>query len=66
MNDIWTQIQTVAHSSNGFIKTKEIEAIGIRRTRIKKYVESGQIERVRKGLYVLKDDMIDEYAVLQA
>ena len=35
---IWTKIQTIAEKSNGFVKTSDIEAAGISRPMLKKYV----------------------------
>ena len=33
---------------------------------LKKYVDRGKLERVRKGIYVLSDGFTDEYVLLQA
>lgn len=32
---------------------------------IRKYLDEGKLEKVRKGLYVLADDLPDEFALLQ-
>ena len=65
MDHTWNCIREVAEKNNGFIKTAEIEEIGISRPRIKRYVDQGLLEAVCKGLYVLTDDIVDEYALLQ-
>lgn len=65
MNQIWTCIKEIAESNNGYIKTAQIEMAGISRPTIKKYVENGYLERVCRGVYVLTDDIADEYALLQ-
>ena len=63
---IWTKIQTIAEKSNGFVKTSDIEAAGISRPMLKKYVDMGKLDPVRKGLYTLTDEFTDEFALLQA
>ncbi len=50
---IWTKIQTIAEKSNGFVKTSDIEAAGISRPMLKKYVDMGKLDpRCEKG-YIL-------------
>ena len=65
MDQTWNCIKEVAEKNNGFIKTAEIEEIGISRPLIKRYVDQGLLEAVCRGLYVLTDDIVDEYALLQ-
>ena len=48
------------------ITTAQVEADGISRTALKKYVDEGQLVRVRKGLYTVENYLADEYALLQA
>lgn len=62
----WSIIESAAREMGGFIHTAQIEALGISRPMIRKYVEAGYLEVVRKGLYALTDDIQDEYALLQA
>lgn len=66
MDKILEEIKSIAEDNNGFVKTSQIEAAGISRPMLKKYTESGHLEQVRKGLYVLSDGLADEYALLQA
>ena len=66
MDIIWDKIRSIAESSHGYIKTGDVEAAGISRPMIKKYVDIGKLEQVRKGLYVLADGFADEFALLQA
>ena len=65
MNTIWAEIQQIADSNNGFIRTADIEAAGISRPMLRKFVDAGKLERVRKGLYILVGDLADEFALIQ-
>ena len=65
MNSIWNEIKRIADENNGLIKTSAVEAAGISRPMIRKYVDCGKLEQVRKGLYVLTDDIADEFALMQ-
>ena len=66
MDQIWERIQAVAEKNNGFIKTAQVEQLGISRPMLRKYTEAGKLEQVCKGLYILASDIADEYALLQA
>lgn len=66
MDIIWEQIRALAEDSDGFIRTSQVEDAGISRPMLKKYMDAGQLERVRKGLYIMKDGLPDEYSLLQA
>lgn len=66
MDKIWEGIKSIAEENNGFLKTGQIEEIGISRPMLRKYVNEGKLEQVRKGLYVLAKGFADEYALLQA
>lgn len=50
MDEIYNKIKSIAAEGNGFVKTSQVEAAGISRTAIKKYVDSGLLERIRKGI----------------
>lgn len=65
MDIIWEKIRSIAESSNGYIKTSDVEVAGISRPMIKKYLDAGKLEQVRKGLYVLADGLVDEFVLLQ-
>ena len=65
MDEIWNKIKTIAERGSGCVKTSDVEAAGISRPMIKKYLDAGKLERVRKGLYVLSDDLADQFALLQ-
>lgn len=65
MDRIWNEIRKIADENSGSIKTSAVEAAGISRPMLRKYVEDGRLEQVRKGLYVLADDLADEFALIQ-
>lgn len=65
MDPIWNRIEEVAQGNNGFIRTAQVEQLGISRPMLKKYSDAGKLERIRKGLYVLAGEIADEYALLQ-
>lgn len=66
MDQIWMSIKKTAKENNGFFRTAQVEDLGINRAAIKKYLDLGYLEQVRKGLYTLTDDLADEYALVQA
>lgn len=51
--------------NNGIITTNQIEKIGISRMYIKKFIESGIIERIKKGIYISGDIIEDEFYIFQ-
>ncbi len=65
MDEIWNQIEHIATENAGFIRTSQIEEAGINRQKIKKYVDEGALKRVKKGLYVIANDVFDEYVRIQ-
>ncbi len=66
MDQNWRKIQELAENENGILTAKQVDQAGITRSTLKKFVDSGKIEIIRKGLYVLQDGLIDEYALIQA
>ena len=65
MISVWKVILKITHENDGVITTKQIEAAGISRTAIKRYVENGVLTRVFRGCYCLTAQDTDEYALLQ-
>ena len=65
MDSIWSKIEKIAEENHGVIKTSAVEAEDISRPMLRKYVEEGKLEQVRKGLYVRADDLADEFAMVQ-
>jgi len=66
VDKIWMSIKKFAESNNGYIKTSNVENMGFSRPMLSKYTNEGKLERISKGLYVLSDNVSDEYALLQA
>ena len=52
MDRIWEQLMKIAESSNGFIRTAQVEEAGLSRMHLGQYVNAGRLERIAKGLYV--------------
>ena len=65
MDQIWKQIKFLAETGDGIIRTSQVEQAGISRPMLKKYVDTGKLQRVRKGIYILADGFADEYVLLQ-
>lgn len=59
------KIKKLLKQNNGIITTKQIEEIGISRVHIKQFIESGTIERVKKGIYISRDMLEDEFYIFQ-
>ena len=66
MDGVWKLIGVIAEENSGIITTAQVEAAGISRAALKRYVDEKQLIRVCKGLYVLEEGIADEYALLQA
>lgn len=66
MDQMWETIQHIADTGDGFIRTAEVEAAGISRTNLKKYMDAGKLDRVSKGIYTVSNGLADEFALLQA
>lgn len=65
MDSVWNKIKKIADENNGFIRTSAVESAGISRPMLRKYVVDGKLEQIRKGIYVLADDLTDEFALIQ-
>lgn len=59
------KIEKLLKQNNGIITTKQIEEIGIARIHIKRFIENGIIERVKKGIYISSDIIEDEFYIFQ-
>lgn len=66
MDQTWEKIQHIADAGDGFFRTSEVEAAGISRANLKKYVDAGKLERTSRGIYMISNGLPDEYALLQA
>lgn len=65
MNTAFQTIRNMAENSDGIITTKQIEAAGISRTRIKTLVEQGFLVKESQGIYSLSNMLVDEYKLIQ-
>ena len=50
---------------NGYLTTKEVTNNNIPRTYLTKLIKENKIERVRRGVYIKKNVLVDEFVVLQ-
>ena len=60
-----TLIRKRASGSDGLIRTKDIEELGIGRYRIRDHIEKGLLVRVSKGLFYVADEIPEEYVLIQ-
>lgn len=50
MDKIWEKFVRIAEDNDGVIRTSQVEAAGISRPMLKKYMDLGKLERIRKGV----------------
>lgn len=50
---------------NGYLTTKTVTLKSIPRVYLSRMLKEGKIERVSRGVYTLKDTLIDEFVILQ-
>ncbi len=43
MDQIWKRIEAVAEQNNGFIRTSQVEELGISRPMLRKYTDAGKL-----------------------
>ncbi len=51
---------------NGYLTTKNVTDNNIPRTYLTKLMKENKIERVSRGLYIKKNELIDEFVILQS
>lgn len=51
---------------NGYLYTKDVTNAGIRRERLKKYLDEGILIRESRGIYSFADSINDEFVLLQS
>jgi len=64
MDDL-EKIKQIAAENNGFIETGDVVAEGIRKEKLRRLLELGEVERVSRGKYVLSGSIVDDYKILQ-
>lgn len=52
--------------ADGFLYTKDVVGAGIRKEKLKYFLDGGDLIREARGIYAIADDMGDEFALLQA
>jgi len=62
VNKINKELIDIAIKHNGVITSKDVTHIGIPRVYLTRMVESGELERVQPGIYVLPGTILDEFA----
>ena len=45
MDQIWKRIEAVAEQNNGFIRTSQVEELGISRPMLRKYTDAGKLKQ---------------------
>lgn len=63
--DSFKKIKQIAAENNGFIKTGDVVAEGIRKEKLKQLLELGKLERISRGRYILSGAIADDYKILQ-
>ena len=51
---------------NGYLTTKTVNDNHIPRVYLSKLVKEGKIERISRGVYALKDTLVDDFVILQS
>ncbi len=51
---------------NGYLNTKDVANNNIPRTYLTKLIKDNKIERVSRGVYIKKNDLVDEFVILQS
>ena len=51
---------------NGYLTTKDVNDNNIPRTYLTKLIKEDKIERVSRGVYIKKNELIDEFVILQS
>jgi len=59
VNKINKELIDIAIKHNGVITSKDVTHIGIPRVYLTRMVESGELERVQPGIYVLPGTILD-------
>lgn len=59
------KILTLAEDNNGLIKTSKIVKMGIRKELLRTLVDRDQLVKVKRGVYKLSADSIDDYEIIQ-
>lgn len=58
-------LKKLSQSNDGLIYTKDVVSAGIRKEKLREFVDKGELVRVKRGVYTFADDLIDEYFLMQ-
>jgi len=62
MSRINKELIDIANEHNGVITSKDVTQLGVPRVYLTRMVESGELERVQPGIYVIPGTILDEFA----
>lgn len=62
---MYDEILKIIKKNEGIITTKEIEKNGISRVHLKKMLDKGIIERLKRGIYITEDFIYDDFYLFQ-
>ena len=51
---------------NGYLTTKDVNDNNIPRFYLTKLIKENKIERVSRGVYIKKNELVDEFVILQS
>ncbi len=54
-----------AKENNGVVHTSDLDKIGVRREELKKLTDEGKLVKVKRGVYSLPGEIVDEYFLIQ-
>lgn len=54
-----------AKENNGVVHTSDLDKIGARREELKKLTDDGRLVKVKRGVYSLPGEIVDEYYLIQ-
>lgn len=59
------KLKSISETNNGLIYTKDVTKNNIRKEVLSNLVKSGELVRLKRGVYCFKDEIIDEYYLFQ-
>lgn len=59
------RLKAIAENNKGIIYTKDVVKVNIRKEVLSNLVATGELVRLKRGVYCFKDEIIDEYYLFQ-
>ena len=59
------RLKAIAENNKGIIYTKDVVKVNIRKEVLSNLVATGEVVRLKRGVYCFKDEFIDEYYLFQ-